>query len=309
MSSETVRRIADAVLYEGYLLYPYRPSSIKNRQRWTFGGLYPKPYAQRNGDASSFHSEMLLKATGRHTADVRIRFLHLLSEVRSSGTWQLAVEREVPFSHLTLNLTHLRKFSFPGSHRVDAGVARTQEQVDGLVEISSEPLSHGLFKLGLRVNNQTGFHGSLDVPRDEASMQALVAAHAIVHVAGGEFLSSTDPPDDAGPFASRCSHQGVWPVLAVPDSREWMLLSPIILSDFPEIAPESPGDLFDGTEIDEILTLRILTMTEQEKQEMRDADPRARRLLDRTESLSERDLMKLHGALRNPHLSAARMPE
>ena len=34
--------IADAWLFEGYILYPYRPSSIKNQQRWTFGGLFPR---------------------------------------------------------------------------------------------------------------------------------------------------------------------------------------------------------------------------------------------------------------------------
>ncbi len=35
------REIADAILYEGYILYPYRASAIKNRQRWTFGGVFP----------------------------------------------------------------------------------------------------------------------------------------------------------------------------------------------------------------------------------------------------------------------------
>jgi hydrogenase maturation protease len=77
-----------------------------------------------------------------------------------------------------------------------------------------------------------------------------------------------------------------------------MLSSPIILYDYPQIAPESPGDLFDGAEIDEILSLRIMTMTEEEKQEMRESDDRARRILERTETLPEEQLMKLHGALR-----------
>ena len=80
--------------------------------------------------------------------------------------------------------------------------------------------------------------------------------------------------------------------------RDTLLSSPIILYDYPQIAPESPGDLFDGTEIDEILSLRILTMTDEEKREMRAVDERARRILERTEALPPEHFMKLHGALR-----------
>ena len=79
--------------------------------------------------------------------------------------------------------------------------------------------------------------------------------------------------------------------------RDTMLASPIILYDYPQIAPESAGDLFDGTEIDEILSLRIMTMTDEEKREMRQSDERARQMLERTESMPEEQLMKLHGVL------------
>jgi hypothetical protein len=77
-----------------------------------------------------------------------------------------------------------------------------------------------------------------------------------------------------------------------------MLSSPIILEDFPQIAPESPGDLFDGGEIDQLLTLSILSMTDEEKAEMRASDPRAREILERTEALSQEELMALHGTVR-----------
>jgi hydrogenase maturation protease len=53
-----------------------------------------------------------------------------------------------------------------------------------------------------------------------------------------------------------------------------ILSSPIILYDYPKVAPESPGDLFDATEIDEILTLRILALTDEEKREMAAIDSR-----------------------------------
>jgi hypothetical protein len=83
-----------------------------------------------------------------------------------------------------------------------------------------------------------------------------------------------------------------------PGQRDTVLSSPIILEDHPRIAPESPGDLFDGGEIDALLTLNILSLTEAEKAEMRDGDPRAREILERTEALSEEQLMRLHGAIR-----------
>ncbi len=80
-----------------------------------------------------------------------------------------------------------------------------------------------------------------------------------------------------------------------------MISSPIILYDYPMVAPESPGDLFDAAEIDEILSLRILTMTDEEKREMRHVDAHARRILERTESLPAEDFMKMHGTLRDPY--------
>jgi hypothetical protein len=85
-----------------------------------------------------------------------------------------------------------------------------------------------------------------------------------------------------------------------------MLSSPIILPDYPEIAPESPGDLFDGGEIDQLLILNILSLTDEEKAEMRAADPRTREILERTESLSEEELMRLHGAIREFGMARSR---
>ena len=93
------------------------------------------------------------------------------------------------------------------------------------------------------------------------------------------------------PVSGRC-----WS--ASPGSSDVVLASPIILEDHPQVAPESSGDLFDATEIDEILSLRILALTDDEKAEMRASDARARALLDRTEALTGDDLMRMHGTIR-----------
>ncbi len=264
------------------MLYPYRPSSVKNRQRWTFGGLYPESYAS-HGDSPSMQSEVLIEADADPGLDVKARFLHLL--IREDGV-QEAMEREVG----------------PGAFEFPAGQfdGRRQEPVQGLVKVSMERLTPGLLKATVSVTNT----GDLpkDVSRDEAVLRALVSTHAILHVDNGAFVSLTDPPEQFREAAESCTNTGVWPVLAGEEgSRDSMLASPIILYDYPQIAPESAGDLFDGCEIDEILTLRIMTMTDAEKHEMRGVDEHTRRVLDRTESLSSEQMMKLHGVLRNPH--------
>src|SRR3954463_4755853 len=77
MNRELVDPIANAVMYEGYILYPYRPS-VKNRQRWTFGGLYPEAYSRASGgaDPCANQAECLVEGGGA-VVDVVVRFLHL----------------------------------------------------------------------------------------------------------------------------------------------------------------------------------------------------------------------------------------
>jgi hypothetical protein len=118
----------------------------------------------------------------------------------------------------------------------------------------------------------------------------------VLHAPAGRFVSLTDPPAALRDAAAACANEGCWPVLVgAPGDRRTLLCSPIILEDYPRVAPESPGDLFDGAEVDQLLRLSILALTEEEKAEMRDVDPRARAILERTEALTEEELMALHG--------------
>jgi hypothetical protein len=300
MSAGEVRKVADAILYEGYVLYPYRASTVKNQQRWTFGGLYPPAYAPRTGDRSSFQAQVVIAASSDPVVEATVRFLHLVEEEKAGPSWQTGMEREVVASHAEPS----KCFMFPAWQKIDDGVVQRQKRLDGMVEILCEGLGAGLHRLTLRVTNFTDLAES-NLSRDEASLRALISAHAILRIEGGDFVSMTGPAEQFRPAIDQCDNQGVWPVLAgEPNARDCMLVSPIILSDYPQVAPESPGDLFDSAEIDEILTLRILTMTDREKDEMRQMDDRTRRILERTESLSPSQLMQLHGTLRNPHALA-----
>jgi hydrogenase maturation protease len=322
MKLEQVEKIARAVLYEGYMLYPYRPSSVKNRQRWNFGVLYPRAYteAQGAGDAWSMQTECLAEAEPEAALEVRVKFLQpvvrLVREVhesRASGegdaqSWQEAVERELcvlPCRLASLAAQPmLQPFALQAEDQIESGgaegaeaIVRRRDAVQGEIELCAERAGDTLFKLSVRIRNTTVLAG--EASRDEALLRSLVSAHTILGLQDGSFLSAIDPPEELRTLAASCKNVGTWPVLVGTEGeRDTMLSSPIILYDYPQIAPESAGDLFDGTEIDEILSLRIMTLTDEEKREMRDSDERARQILERTDALPAEQWAKLHGALR-----------
>lgn len=337
MNLALVERIANAVLYEGYILYPYRPSAVKNQQRWNFGALCPRSYSEAQGgtEAWTMQTEVLVQGSEHTTLDIKVRFLHLLTrEVQAAvsnnefravpslevngqlfQTWQEAVERDVSLSSLNLSAAvaaaQRMPFNFPSSQtteqlrdeeagRVVGIVVRQQQAVEGAIEVTAERAAEDAFKITIRILNLTPFEDAGQKSRDEALMRSFVSTHTILSVRDGEFVSLLDPPDALSEAASLCRNTGTYPVLAGEEgTRDCMLSSPIILYDYPQIAPESAGELFDGTEIDEILTLRIMTLTDEEKHEMRGADERARQILERTETLPAEQLMKMHGAMKS----------
>ena len=173
--------------------------------------------------------------------------------------------------------------------------------MEGEILCQTEEIEAGLFKISVEIVNRTLIKETELENQDAVLLRTLASTHTVLHTVEGEFISLMDPPDSLRELATACKNQGTWPVLVGDEAsadRTTMLSSPIILYDYPKIAPESPGELFDGTEIDEILTLRVMTMTDAEKEEMRQSDPRALGILERTESLPEDQLLKMHGVVR-----------
>jgi hypothetical protein len=343
MNLGRVEKIAEAVLYEGYMLYPYRASAVKNQQRWNFGVLCPRSYSElENGsEAWAMQTECLLQGGSSVRLNVKIRFLQIVN--RSVGKlsqplhelpqgvepefevmdrlsvagqtyvpWQEAVEREVTIPPLQAGATsHLQAslFAFPSGRefeplrteegRIAGVIIRDWEALSGSVEIEVKHCLDGVSRVSVRIRNLTSCELSQHQRRADALTYSLVSAHTILGLEGGKFLSMLDPPEAFRNLVEECRNLGTWPVLVGDESdRDTMLSSPIILYDYPQIAPESPGGLFDGTEIDEILSLRILTMTDDEKREMRQSDQRARQILERTENMPPEQFMRLHGAMR-----------
>ncbi len=345
MNLATVDKIAKAVLYEGYMLYPYRPSSVKNQQRWNFGVLCPQSYseAQKGSEAWTMQTECLVEAGSLTTLEIRVRFLQLVA--RSVGElaspviellpaetpefrlvtklevagrvyqpWQEAVEREVVLP--VCNVESLveaplsQSFTFPASKQfeylrdgegpITGVIIREQSELHGMLEIRSERLRNGFFKVSVRIRNRTLFASAHLASREDALLSSLASTHTVLGVRDGKFISLTAPPEEINDLTASCENVGTWPVLVGEEGQcDTLLSSPIILYDYPQIAPESAGDLFDGTEIDEILSLRIMTLTDDEKREMSQSDERARQMLERTEAMPVEQLMKLHGVLRN----------
>lgn len=319
MNLERVNQIAKAVLYEGYMLYPYRPSSVKNRQRWNFGVVYPQAYSEAQGgeEPCSMRIECLVSGNVETIVEVKLRFLQLQtrstlasSESRAGSLpdgWQEAVERDVSLPEFALGKLLQETVRYPFvfscqtlvSAEADGVVERQQEAIEGAVDVSAEKIGNGLFKLSVHVQNVTPME-TPSADRNSALMQSMVSTHMILGVKDGEFVSLLEPPPELQELATGCKNVGAWPVLVgEQDQRDTLLASPIILYDYPQIAPESPGDLFDGTEIDEILSLRIMTLTEEEKREIRQSDDRARQILERTDAMPVEQFMKLHGAMRS----------
>jgi hydrogenase maturation protease len=340
MNTSLVDKVANAVLYEGYILYPYRASSRKNRERFTFGRVYPRDYSdgQHGAEPCVMQTQCLVCRTGNGASiGGRIRFLHAMArevcaaspwgdpdhftvvrELRIDGrvfqTWHEAVEREValPETPVESGAHRFVDFSFPDSRTVEpledstgrvAGfVRRRQHALAGKVELTVEPIDSAVARVTVRITNHTPIvEGDLD-DSETVLLRTFASTHTILRASAAQFLSLTDPPPEHALAATGCDNIGTWPVLVGDEKRQerdTMLSSPIILYDYPQIAPESAGDLCDGLEIDEILTLRVMTMTAEEKNEMRNVDAYARRILERTESLRDHDLLKMHGVMRH----------
>ena len=320
---DRARAIADAVLYEGYLLYPYRATSSKNQSRWQFGVVGPPGASDAGaGEDDSLSAQFLIDGDSELTLIVRFLQLQhrnaerdigggrfepvdeLTSGLKSWVTWDEAVECELSFG--PFDLADLAK---PRTLEVAVAEARDTEDVDGGRLIRTRAAISA--ELHIAVEHDDGFKrvsvsvintGAATTDKAAAIATSLIGTHIIAEVVGGEFVSLLEPPESAADPVSRLVQHRCFPVLAGrPGERDLLLISPIILYDHPEIAEQSDGALYDSTEIDEILTLRVMTMTDEEKAQARATDPLAAAIIDRCDSMSPEAMQQLHGILRNPH--------
>jgi hypothetical protein len=329
---DRVRAVADAVLYEGYLLYPYRGTSSKNQSRWQFGVLGPPGAAEAGlGEDDTLAAQFLVD--GAQAITLVVRFLQLQHRraerelgdgiqgfepvdelITPSGswlTWDEAIECETSFGPLAFDDPDQR-WTLPviapagtDIEPLDGGrLVRERRQVRGELTVATEPDGDLL-----RVSACLANVGARPADKTDAITRSMIGAHVIAEVVGGQFVSLLEPPPAAADAVSRCTRHRCFPVLAgPPGTQDMLLVSPIILYDHPEVAEQSNAALFDCTEIDEILTLRVMTMTDQEKAQARATDPRAAQIIDQCDAMSPEAMSRLHGVLRDPHNNPRKAP-
>ncbi|MFD4028574.1 hypothetical protein ACFWRV_34425 [Streptomyces sp. NPDC058576] len=335
---DQARTVADAVLFEGYVLYPYRASSAKNRMRWQFGVLVPPARTAEGGEHARQRTDILLEPRSGDRLDAELRFLHVrrrtVERLDPDGSYTEVPELELPdrvlvpwdegheerirlhapLAELTGEQAHTRTVTFdlpPGTEhepvlddegRTLGRLVHRRGRLTGEIRpyVEQLPGPYRISRLTVTVDN------TVDAPpppdggsRDDALPHSMIGAHLLLAVAGGRFLSMTDPPEWARPAVAELRNENTWPVLAGPADREDVVLSsPIILEDHPVLADESPGPLYDATEIDEILSLRTAALTEHEKREARGTDARAAEVIDLVDTMPEAVRERLHGAIR-----------
>jgi hydrogenase maturation protease len=336
LSFDLAQKVADAVLYEGYVLYPYRASAAKNRVRWQFGVVVPRVYAEQGGSEPwAMQTEVLVEPEAENVEiDLRVRFLQVQARTveeavedsfrpvetldvddRTLVTWEEGVEQRLDASSIPLAELVAGERSIPlavpggretetvhtADGRLAGRIGRERWPLSAVVRLTAE-------RVGSRIRVRTRIENLVemepDVDREKALRRSLIGAHTLLAVRGGAFVSLLDPPADAAAEAAQCSNQHTWPVLiGEAPARNVLLSSPIILYDYPAVAPESLGDLCDATEIDEILTLRVMTLTDEEKREARGTDERARQIIERSDSIPPEIFERMHGAVRSlaPH--------
>lgn len=336
--------VADAVLFEGYVLYPYRANDTKNAVRWQFGVLVPPGYAELDPSERSWLSSDLLLDGADATLTVRVRFLH----VRRRGVERVAGDDFLPTTSLDVGAATYLPCDEAAVVETDvtialgtAGPARRDEDlaIDGgdevellhdedgtvagrlvrhwlplaahlRVEVEPLPGPYGVRRVRLRLDNRTPWVASTLGPgptRPDALRRALVAAHLVVAAASGRFVSQLEPPEWARGYVAGCEQTGAFPVLAgAPGSSDLVLVSPIILYDHPQVAPESAVAFCDATEMDEMLTLRATTLTDEEKRQARGSDPRAAGIVEHADHLPPELMQRLHGVIRS--MSAVARP-
>jgi len=333
---EPALAVANAVLYEGYILFPYTASAKKNRLRWQFGVVVPEAYAANGtGEAADMQTEILLACGAEARVTLRVRFLQvearwvqaisgssfetvgsLEADGRRHVTFDEGIERDVTVSLNPSTPSTAAPIAFPGEERVEplreadgtlrGRIVRRRWPLHGAIAVDCEEVAGrpSLRKLRVRIVNRSSI-----VPgeRSAALRTAFVSTHTLLHAVDGRFLSLLDPPEDVVRETESLRNRHTWPVLigdGSDDARRspLALSSPIILYDFPEVASQTKGDTFDLTEVDELMMLSVRSLSDGEREEARATDPRARAIVERAERFGAGDLADLHGVLDIPSM-------
>jgi hypothetical protein len=264
-----LEQLLHTLLYEGYALYPYTPEATKNATPTPFGIVYPPTYADATpGTFDKLRMQGVAHADGGAVLRGDVRFL------QGAGERHQAVERRLEAPERSLadlaQEPHVEPFE--------------QDGLQGRVRMSADPLGAGRWRVMLCVHNTTPVGEGLD--RAAALGASLISTHPLLTLDGGRFVSPLE--------AKGAESVNTYPVLAT-DGDDALLGAAIVLPDHPRLAPESRGDLFDGTEIEEALLLHVLALSDDERAEIARQDPAVRDMVTHAATATPQDIVALHG--------------
>jgi hypothetical protein len=278
--TDQLEALIDSLLFEGYALYPYTPDAVKNATPTPFGIVYPPVYASTLASTFDYlELRCALDAPPDGVLRAEVRFLIGGGE-RHEAT---AARVEVPGAMV-------------GALAADPAEKEVRVQGDAgaplvvAMALAATPLDGGGYEVALRVENRTVVRSGLD--RAGALGRSLISTHPILYVAGGRFIS---------PLERHRPSVNTFPVLASA-ADDVVIGATIVLPDHPQIAPESRGSLFDGTEIEEALLLHVQALSDAERAQIESQDPTVREMIARAAAATPEQIVALHGrvTLRDP---------
>jgi hypothetical protein len=300
VSRQGVEELVGTLLYEGYALYPYTPGATKNATPTPFGIVYPPAYAEVQPAAFAMvRLECVLEAGPDAALSGTVRFL------QAAGERHQGVERRLEVGPVTLAELARAETGLGEEFRFEPEGGAPG--VEGRVRMRAELLGPELARVKLCVHNSTPIENPAEASRAEALRHSLLSAHPLLRVEGGRFVSPLERDGALGEAVAGCDPVNTFPVLAEDGDRA-VLGAAIVLPEHPELAPESLGNLFDNTEIEEALLLHVQALSDSEREAISEQDPAVREMIERADSVKGDEMLGLHGRLTYTEPNANRRP-
>ncbi|MGI8952070.1 MAG: hypothetical protein ACR2FN_10845 [Chitinophagaceae bacterium] len=334
-----LENITQTLLYEGYALYPYHRSAIKNQKPIPFGVVFPQQYNIYNEHShSKMQTQCIVTGSDNLQINISVRFLHLLKveifekdlqqktsesdfvqvhnvslngKIYQAG-WQ-TIERKISTGNLQISqLIKNRKVIFIKFDKVydttnisDENGETVAKQINSvsqikgtiIVEAESVKNTQNAFRITVTVTNTTPFENTEAITRDEVLTQSFLSTHIILNTSDGQFISHQDPDEKWKTVIDECANINTWPIL-IDEANTTLLSSPIILYDHPQINPQSHGDLFDSTEIEEALLLHVNLLSDEEKKRISQSDEKLQAMLKKVGEITPEELINFHSGLK-----------
>ncbi len=291
--SEQLETLVDSLLFEGYALYPYTPGATKNATPTPFGIVYPPAYAERAETTfDHLRVECVLAAPEGARVRATVRFLH------AAGERHAAVERRLELEPASVGVLAEDRgigaeFEFEAELPL-AGRARLRAELLDVLDGEGRQL----VRVRCCVHNTTVLDADVAAryERPDALVTSLLSTHVVLETDAGRFISPLERDGIAGAAVAACESVNTWPVLAAADDTA-ILAAPIILPEHPSIAPESLGNLFDNTEIEEALLLHVQVLSDSEREEIGAQDPAVREMIAKAAATTPAEMISLHGKM------------